>query len=135
MAPRAALNRGPSPTRCAGDVVDEWILVSEQEIAEALRLAKDTEYTLIEGAAGVALAAGMRYGTEHPGQTIVVVSCGGNISARTNWWRHSGVSRTRRRVDQVGTDGSARQGFVRGCEEDPPCPDRETTCPPSGRSR
>ena len=29
----------------------------------------------------VALAAGMRYATEHPGQTIVVVSCGGNISA------------------------------------------------------
>ena len=63
------------------DVVDEWILVSEQEIAEALRLAIDTEHTLIEGAAGVALAAGMRYATEHPGQTIVVVSCGGNISA------------------------------------------------------
>ena len=63
------------------DLVDEWVLVSEEEIADAMRLAIDTEHTLIEGAAGVALAAGMRYGREHPAQTIVVVSCGANISA------------------------------------------------------
>ena len=63
------------------NVVDEWVLVSEDEIAHAMRLAIDTEHTLIEGAAGVALAAGMRYVRDHPGQTAVVVSCGANISA------------------------------------------------------
>lgn len=63
------------------ELVDEWILVSEDEIVAAMRLAIDTEHSLIEGAAGVALAAGMRYVAEHPGQTVVVVSCGANISA------------------------------------------------------
>ncbi len=63
------------------ELVDEWILVSEAEIADALRLAIDTEHALIEGAAGVALAAGMRYASQHPGQCVVVVSCGANISA------------------------------------------------------
>ncbi len=53
------------------DLVDEWILVSEAEIADAMCLAIDTEHTLIEGAAGVALAAGMRYVRDHPGQTVV----------------------------------------------------------------
>jgi threonine dehydratase len=64
---------------CA-ELVDEWILVSEEQIYDALRLTIDTEHQLIEGAAAVALAAGIEYGRAHPGQTVAVVSCGANIS-------------------------------------------------------
>lgn len=46
-----------------------------------MRLAIDTEHTLIQGAAGVALLAGMAYGRGHPRQTAAVVSCGANTSA------------------------------------------------------
>jgi len=65
------------------ELVDEWILPTEEQIRDALRLAIDTEHQLIEGAAATALAAGISYGRSHPGQTIVVVSCGGNISSTT----------------------------------------------------
>jgi threonine dehydratase len=67
---------------CA-ELVDEWVLVSEEQIGEALRLAIDTEHQLIEGAAAVALAAGMQSGKAVPDQTIAVVSCGANISTST----------------------------------------------------
>jgi threonine dehydratase len=62
------------------ELVDEWVLVDEEDIHAALRLAIDTEHQLIEGAAAVALAAAMQAGAAHPGQTIAVVSCGANIS-------------------------------------------------------
>jgi threonine dehydratase len=65
------------------ELVDEWVLVSEEQIYEALRLTIDTEHQLIEGAAATALAAAIESGTSHPDQTIAVVSCGANISAST----------------------------------------------------
>ena len=67
---------------CA-ELVDEWVLVSEEQIGEALRLAIDTEHQLIEGAAATALAAAIETGKAHPHQTIAVVSCGANISTTT----------------------------------------------------
>jgi threonine dehydratase len=67
---------------CA-ELVDEWVLVSEEQIGEALRLAIDTEHQLIEGAAAVAVAAAIQAGQAQPNQTIVVVSCGANISTST----------------------------------------------------
>ena len=65
------------------ELVDEWVLVSEEQIHDALRLTIDTEHQLIEGAAAAAVAAGIEYGREHPGQTLAVVSCGANISTST----------------------------------------------------
>ena len=64
---------------CA-ELVDEWLLVSEEQIYDALRLTIDTEHQLIEGAAAAALAAGIEYGRAHPGHTVAVISCGANIS-------------------------------------------------------
>jgi threonine dehydratase len=64
---------------CA-ELVDEWVLVSEDQIHEALRLTIDTEHQLIEGAAATAIAAAMEFGREHPNETIAAVSCGANIS-------------------------------------------------------
>jgi threonine dehydratase len=65
------------------DLVDEWVLVSEADIAAALRLMIDTQHQLVEGAAGVALAAGLRKAQEDGGRRVTVVSCGANISADT----------------------------------------------------
>ena len=65
------------------DLVDEWCLVVEEEIAGAIRHMIDHYGVLIEGAAGVAIAAGARYSKQHPEQRVVVVSCGGNISSVT----------------------------------------------------
>lgn len=65
------------------ELVDDWELVSEHQIHQALQLTIDTEHQLIEGAAGAALAAAIAYGRSHPGQTIAVVSCGANISTST----------------------------------------------------
>jgi threonine dehydratase len=47
----------------------------------ALRFMIDTEYQLIEGAAAVAIAAGLKAGRSSGGQAIVIVSCGANISS------------------------------------------------------
>jgi threonine dehydratase len=60
-------------------LVDRWALVPEADIADAIRLAVDQEHQLIEGAAGVSLAAARCMAAEFPGGTIVVVLCGANI--------------------------------------------------------
>jgi len=62
-------------------LVDEWMTVGEADIAAAVTAMIDDHHELVEGAAGVALAAAERFGTEHPGSRIVVVSCGANISS------------------------------------------------------
>lgn len=64
-------------------LVDEWLPISEEEIAEAVTAMVDDHHELVEGAAGVALAASARWGASHPGASIVVVSCGGNVSSST----------------------------------------------------
>ena len=63
------------------ELVDDWVLVAEPEIHSALRFMIDTEHQLIEGAAAMALAAGLKAGHRSGGQTIVIVSCGANISS------------------------------------------------------
>lgn len=60
------------------DLVDDWVSVEEPEIAGAMRHAIEVEHMLIEGAAGVAIAAlshlrGIR-------GRVVVVLCGANVT-------------------------------------------------------
>jgi threonine dehydratase len=64
-------------------LVDEWMLVEEEEIRAALRGVIDLEHQLVEGSAGVAFAAAGRAVRAGPTGRIVVVSCGGNVSAET----------------------------------------------------
>ncbi|NQV87290.1 MAG: threonine/serine dehydratase [Woeseiaceae bacterium] len=61
-------------------VVDEWVLVDEQQIADAMRLYVGREGHPIEGAAGVALAGLLASKASLFGQNVVVVVCGGNIA-------------------------------------------------------
>jgi len=64
-------------------VVDEWVLVSEDQIAEAMRSYMSKEGQTIEGAAGVAIAAMIERRDEIAGKNVVVVVCGSNISDET----------------------------------------------------
>lgn len=64
-------------------IVDEYVLVSETEIRDAMRAFIDSHHMLLEGAAGVALAALLKEGRRYEGQNVVVIVCGGNISRET----------------------------------------------------
>ncbi len=64
-------------------LVQRWETVREVEIAAAVRAMIDDHHELVEGAAGVALAAAERYGAEHPGSTVIAVSCGANVTSAT----------------------------------------------------
>jgi threonine dehydratase len=61
-------------------VVDGWVEVSEQQIADAMRLYMDSEDDVIEGAAGVAIAGMLALAPDLAGKKIVVIICGGNVS-------------------------------------------------------
>jgi threonine dehydratase len=65
------------------ELVDEFVLVSEVEIARAMRRFIDFEHQLIEGAAGVALGAMLKQREVLAGRRVVVLICGGNVSRDT----------------------------------------------------
>ena len=62
-------------------IVDEFILVTEDEIADGIRIGVEKHHQLIEGAAGAAIAGFMKQKDKLNGQTVVIVMCGGNISS------------------------------------------------------
>ena len=64
-------------------LVDNWILVSEREIAAAMRLVMETHHTMIEGAAAVGVAALLKSDRTAPEKRAVVILCGANISLET----------------------------------------------------
>ncbi len=64
-------------------LVDDYVLVSEDEIAEAMREFIDAQHMLLEGAAGVAIAALKKAADRYQGCNVVVIVCGGNISRET----------------------------------------------------
>jgi threonine dehydratase len=61
-------------------VVDEFVLVSEQDIAAAMRRYLQAENDRIEGAAGVAIAALEARKADIAGRKVVVIICGGNVT-------------------------------------------------------
>lgn len=63
--------------------VDDYILVSEQEIKNAMITAIKMQHLLIEGAAGVALASLLKNSEKFKGKNVVVVLSGANISVDT----------------------------------------------------
>lgn len=65
------------------EIVDEYVTVSEEEIAAAMRAFIDAHHMLPEGAAGVALAGLLAGGERYAGKHVAVVICGGNISRET----------------------------------------------------
>jgi threonine dehydratase len=65
------------------DVTDEYVVVSEEQIAEAMRGFIDSHHMLPEGAAGVAIAGLLASGDKYKGKNVVVIVCGGNVSRET----------------------------------------------------
>ena len=65
------------------ELVDDWVLVGEDAIRDALRMVIDTEHQLVEGSAALAFAAARERRTELKGKRVAVISCGGNISSST----------------------------------------------------
>ncbi len=63
------------------ELVDEFVEVSEDEIAAALRLFIEAHHMLCEGAAAVAVAGMLRAKDRLRGKNVVAVICGANISA------------------------------------------------------
>lgn len=61
-------------------LVDEYVLVSEEAIAEAMREFIDAHHMLLEGAAAVPLAALKQMGDRFRDRDVVAVICGANIS-------------------------------------------------------
>ncbi|HLI05042.1 MAG TPA: threonine/serine dehydratase [Ktedonobacteraceae bacterium] len=64
-------------------LVDDYILVTEEEIRQSIRLCIEMHHMLIEGAAGVALAALLKAAPRFEGKNVVVVLCGANLSLQT----------------------------------------------------
>jgi len=65
------------------ELVDDYILVSEEEIADAIRWMADKHHKIIEGAAGVALGAFMKEPGRFEGKKVAIVICGANITTET----------------------------------------------------
>ena len=61
------------------DLVDEWVLVSEAEIEDALVRIFDRQRLVIEGAAAVTVAGFIKMAPQLSGKTVALVICGGNI--------------------------------------------------------
>ena len=61
-------------------IADDYVLVSEEQTAEAMRTFMDAHHMLLEGAAGVALAGLVARADDYRGRNVVVIICGGNIS-------------------------------------------------------
>jgi threonine dehydratase len=63
-------------------LIDESILVTEGEIAQGVRDMLERARLLVEGAAGVAVAAFRRLAPSLEGANVGIVLCGGNVSLR-----------------------------------------------------
>lgn len=60
-------------------LIDRFVLITEDEITGAIRHLFNEHQLIVEGAAGVAMAAAMKDTQSQPGETSVVILCGGNI--------------------------------------------------------
>ena len=60
-------------------LVDDWVLVTEEEIRKAMVRIFDTHRLVIEGAAGVTVAGFLKTAPRLTGKTVALVVCGGNI--------------------------------------------------------
>jgi threonine dehydratase len=63
-------------------VIDRSVLVTEEEILAAMRRILEKEHWLIEGAAGVAVAAYLKEARNYDGKRVAIVICGRNVSPR-----------------------------------------------------
>lgn len=63
-------------------VIDRSVLISEDEILDAMRRVRAIKGWVIEGAAAVAVAAFLKNARIYRGKRVAVVICGGNVSEK-----------------------------------------------------
>jgi threonine dehydratase len=63
-------------------VVDRSILVTEREIADAMRGLIADQHLLVEGAAAVAVAGFLKQREDHRGRRVAIILCGSNVSSK-----------------------------------------------------
>lgn len=61
-------------------LVDNYVLVTEKEIENSMKLVLKHHHLVVEGSAGVALAALLRNKEQYKGKNTAVLICGGNVS-------------------------------------------------------
>ena len=59
--------------------VDDWVLVEEKAIGQAMKLIFEQHRLVVEGSAGVTVAAFLQIKKRLAGKTVALVLCGGNI--------------------------------------------------------
>jgi threonine dehydratase len=65
------------------DCVDDWVLVSEAEIAAAIRLILEDQHLLVEGAGALSTASFLKEKDRFAGKRVVLVLSGARISVET----------------------------------------------------
>jgi len=63
----------------AREKVDDWLLVDEGDIEQAIVMLLEIEKTLVEGAGAAGLAAVLKHPQQFAGRKVGLVLCGGNI--------------------------------------------------------
>jgi threonine dehydratase len=76
------LEAGSITFEACRDLVDHYFLVSEAEIASAMKLVLKHHHLIIEGAAGVSVAALLKHADAYIGKKVVIIICGGNVSEK-----------------------------------------------------
>lgn len=66
--------------RLCQQVIDDYVLVTETEIRNAMKLLALSERWMVEGAAGVAMAGMLQKASRYQGQRVAIILCGRNIS-------------------------------------------------------
>jgi len=74
------LEPGSKTLEICRSVIDRSVMVSEDEILDAMKQVRAATGWLVEGAAGVAVAAFMKHARDYAGRNVVAIICGGNLS-------------------------------------------------------
>jgi threonine dehydratase len=77
------VERGSITFDLCRELVDDYVTVTEDEIADSVRLFIGAHHMLIEGAAAVAVASYLRMRDRLAGKNVVIVISGANISPET----------------------------------------------------
>ena len=68
------------PTMMLRDLVDDFVLVSEEQLCTAIQLLVEKAHTIAEGAGAAPLAAAIKLKEELKGKKVALVITGGNIT-------------------------------------------------------
>jgi threonine dehydratase len=93
------------PLRIMRELVDDIVLVSEDELKQAVVLLLEKAHTIVEGAGAASMAAAIKLKHSLQGQTVVCVLSGGNLPLST-------LQRIIADIRPSGVEASAGHGCV-----------------------